>query len=59
MKGDGYRLLARNEGQRVTLCTRYGTKFTDRLPRIAEAVRGPPADQALVDGEAVVFLRDG
>ena len=59
VKGDGYRLLARNEGQRVTLCTRYGTKFTDRLPRIAEAVRGLPADQALVDGEAVVFRRDG
>jgi bifunctional non-homologous end joining protein LigD len=59
VKGDGYRLLARNEGQRVTLCTRYGTKFTDRLPRIAEAVRGLPADQALVDGEAVVFRREG
>jgi hypothetical protein len=31
----------------------------DKLTRIAEAVRGLPAERALVDGEAVVFRPDG
>ena len=53
------RLLARKEGERVTLWTRYGTDFTDRLPRIAEEVRNLPAENALIDGEAVVLRPDG
>jgi bifunctional non-homologous end joining protein LigD len=32
VKHDGFRLLARKKGQRVTLWSRHGTKFTDRLP---------------------------
>ena len=39
IKHDGYRIIARKEGSRVTLWTRYGTNFTDRLPKVAEAVR--------------------
>jgi bifunctional non-homologous end joining protein LigD len=46
-------------GERVTLWTRYGTDFTDRLPRIAEEVRNLPAENALIDGEAVVLRPDG
>jgi bifunctional non-homologous end joining protein LigD len=38
---------------------RRGTDYTDRLTRIAEAVRGLPAERVLVDGEAVVFRDDG
>jgi bifunctional non-homologous end joining protein LigD len=38
IKHDGYRVLARREGERVTLCTRHETNFTDRLPKVAEAV---------------------
>ena len=38
VKHDGYRIIARKEGGRVTLWSRYGTNFTDRLPKIAEAV---------------------
>jgi ATP-dependent DNA ligase len=34
-------------------------RHTDRLTRIAEAIRGLPAERALVDGEAVVFRPDG
>ena len=52
-------LIARKEAGRVTLWTRHGTDFTDRLPRIAEAVRSLPVDSALVDGEAVLFCPDG
>jgi bifunctional non-homologous end joining protein LigD len=59
VKHDGFRLLARKEGERVTLWTRHGTKFTDRFPRIAEAVRGLPVGHLLIDGEAVVLRPDG
>jgi bifunctional non-homologous end joining protein LigD len=59
VKHDGYRLLALKEGARVKQWTRHGTDFTDRFPRIAEAVRGLPAERVLLDGEAVVFRPDG
>ena len=59
VKHDGYRLLASKEADRVTLWTRYGTDFTDRLRGIADAVRSLPVDKALIDGEAVVFRPDG
>ena len=59
VKHDGYRLLARKEADRVHLWTRYGIDFTDRLRGIAEAVRKLPAENALIDGEAVTFLPDG
>jgi bifunctional non-homologous end joining protein LigD len=59
MKHDGYRMLASKDADRVTLRSRYGTDFTDKMPRIVEAVRALPADNALIDGEAVVFRPDG
>ena len=59
VKHDGYRIVARKQGERVSLWSRYGTDFTDRLPRIAEAVRSLPAENAMIDGEAVVFRPDG
>src|SRR5271166_4081321 len=59
VKHDGYRLIARKDPGRVVLWTRHGTDFTDRLPRIAEAVRSLPVESALIDGEAVVFRPDG
>ena len=59
MKHDGYRLLASKEADRVRLWSRYGTDFTDRLRGIADAVRALPVDNALIDGEAVVFRPDG
>ena len=59
VKHDGYRILARKQGERVTVWSRRGADFTDRLPRIAEAVRQLPVESALIDGEAVVFRPDG
>ena len=59
VKHDGYRLLASKAADRVTLWSRYGTDFTAKLPRIAEAVRSLPIDDALLDGEAVVLRLDG
>ena len=43
----------------MTLWTRHGSDFTDRLTRIAEAVRSLPAESALIDSEVVVFRPDG
>jgi bifunctional non-homologous end joining protein LigD len=43
----------------VTLWSRRGTNFTDRLPKVAEAVCSLAADSALIDGEAVTFRSDG
>jgi bifunctional non-homologous end joining protein LigD len=59
VKHDGYRLLARKEGERVTLWTRHATNFTDSFPRMAEAVRSLPVDHVLIDGEAVALRPDG
>ena len=59
VKHDGYRIIARKDGSRVTLWSRYGTNFTNRLPKVAEAVCSLAAESALIDGEAVTFRSDG
>jgi bifunctional non-homologous end joining protein LigD len=59
VKHDGYRILARKQGARVTIWTRRGTDYTNKFPRIAEAMRSLRADEALIDGEAVVLRSDG
>ena len=59
VKHDGYRIVARKQGESVSLWSRHGADFTDRLPAIAEAIGKLPADSALIDGEAVVFRPDG
>jgi bifunctional non-homologous end joining protein LigD len=59
MKHDGFRILARKQGERVEVWSRRGALFNYRFPRIAEAVGALPVDNALIDGEAVVFRSDG
>jgi bifunctional non-homologous end joining protein LigD len=59
VKHDGFRMLVRKQGERVEVWSRRGAVFNDRFPRIAEAVGALPVDDALIDGEAVVFLPDG
>jgi bifunctional non-homologous end joining protein LigD len=59
IKHDGFRILAWKRRERVLVWSRPGADFTDRFSRIAEAVRGLSADEALIDGEAVVFQDDG
>jgi bifunctional non-homologous end joining protein LigD len=59
IKHDGYRIIARKDGSRVTLWSRYGTNFTDRLPKIAEAICSLAIKSALIDGEAVALRPDG
>jgi bifunctional non-homologous end joining protein LigD len=59
MKHDGFRILAKKQGECVEVWSRRGASFNYRFPRIAEAVGALPVDNALIDGEAVVFLPDG
>ena len=59
VKHDGFRILARKQGERVQVWSRRGADFTYRFPAITEAVRGLPVDKALIDGEAVVLRKDG
>jgi bifunctional non-homologous end joining protein LigD len=59
VKHDGFRVLAWKQGERVRVWRRRHTNLTDRFTRIAEAVRGLTVDDALIDGEAVVFRADG
>jgi bifunctional non-homologous end joining protein LigD len=59
VKHDGFRILAFKQGERIQIWSRRGADFTDRFLNIADAVRGLPADDALMDGEAVVFSDDG
>jgi bifunctional non-homologous end joining protein LigD len=53
IKHDGYRLIARKQGERVRLFTRRGYDWSDRYPRIVAAVAALRASRATIDGEAV------
>jgi ATP-dependent DNA ligase len=59
VKRDGFRILARKQGEQVKIWSRRGAAFTYRFPGTAEAVRGLACDSALLDGEAVVLMDDG
>ena len=59
VKFDGFRVIALRQGERVKVWSRRGADFTDRFSRIADAMRGLPVGEALIDGEAVVFRDDG
>jgi bifunctional non-homologous end joining protein LigD len=59
IKHDGFRILARREGNRVRLFTRNGYDFTTRFPKIAAAVAALPVRSCVVDGEAIVVNREG
>jgi bifunctional non-homologous end joining protein LigD len=53
IKHDGYRLIARKRDGRVRLFTRNGFDWTERYPRICEAVARLRTGSAVIDGEAV------
>jgi bifunctional non-homologous end joining protein LigD len=53
IKHDGYRLIARRDGDRVRLFTRRGYDWSDRYPRIVQAMAALKVTSATMDGEAV------
>jgi DNA ligase D len=54
IKFDGYRTIARLEGDQVRLLTRTGLDWTDRYGLLAKAFGGLSCEQAAIDGEIVV-----
>ncbi|WP_437785810.1 DNA ligase D [Sorangium sp. So ce1097] len=59
VKFDGYRMIARLRGGRVTLLTRRGQDWTERFPAVRDDLARLPAREAVLDGEIVVVGRDG
>ncbi|MGE8391622.1 DNA ligase D [Pseudomonas sp. BIGb0427] len=59
VKFDGYRILARIEGDEVRLFTRNGHDWTARLPRQAKALARLGLHSAWLDGEMVVANEHG
>jgi bifunctional non-homologous end joining protein LigD len=58
-KFDGLRILARFDGQDVTLVSRNNKPQELRFPEIAEAIRKSLDRPAIVDGEVVCFDAEG
>jgi bifunctional non-homologous end joining protein LigD len=59
IKFDGYRMHARLERGDVRLLTRTGLDWTQKFPRMAEALKALPAAQAYLDGELCGVRPDG
>ncbi len=58
-KLDGYRLLCCIDHGAVTLLTRNGNDWTNKFPTIAAQAAALPCQQAVIDGEAVVYDEAG
>ena len=59
LKFDGYRLLARKDGEGVRLFTRNGFDWTPRLSKIAAAVQALGFSDGWLDGELVYVDDEG
>jgi bifunctional non-homologous end joining protein LigD len=59
IKHDGFRVIARREGKRITLYSRSGNDLTERFPLIVEGLARLPSRSCIIDGEAVACGDDG
>ncbi|MEP7295529.1 MAG: DNA ligase D [Burkholderiales bacterium] len=59
IKLDGYRVMARIEGDRVKLITRGGHDWAAKMPDLVEAIRELGLRSAWLDGEIVVMGTNG
>jgi len=59
LKLDGYRLLARVDGDDVRCFTRNGNDWSDRVPRLVSAVRALGLPPCWLDGELVALDDEG
>ena len=59
LKYDGYRVLARIEGDAVRCITRNGNDWTSKLPALAKSLAQLPTHSAWLDGEIVVAGKNG
>src|SRR3954464_13061802 len=58
IKFDGYRVIARKDGERVRLWARTTSDYSTAFTRIRDAVAALPVDGAVLDGEAVLMRPD-
>jgi bifunctional non-homologous end joining protein LigD len=58
IKFDGYRVIARKDGEQVRLWARTTSDYTCAFTRIRDAVAALPVDGALIDGEAILLRSD-
>src|SRR5262249_22348440 len=56
---DGFRFICRRDGERVRVFSRRGYDWTDRVPRIAEALAKLRIKSVTIDGEGVVCRPGG
>ena len=59
IKYDGWRLLARKDGNHVRLFTRGGHEWHARLPKLVRAIAALPVRRAWLDGELVYLDANG
>jgi bifunctional non-homologous end joining protein LigD len=59
IKHDGFRVIARKDGNRVRLYSRAGKDLTWRFPLIVEALARLSSRSVILDGEAVACGDDG
>ena len=59
IKHDGFRILARKDGNQVKLITRNGYDFADRYPLIVDGIASLPVETCIIDGEAIVVDQNG
>jgi bifunctional non-homologous end joining protein LigD len=59
IKHDGFRVIARKDGERVRLYSRPGNDLTWRFPLIVEALARLRSRSCIIDGEAVACGDDG
>ena len=58
IKFDGYRVIARKDGEQVRLWARTTSDYSKAFTRIRDAVAALPVDSAVIDGEAIVLRPD-
>jgi bifunctional non-homologous end joining protein LigD len=59
IKHDGFRVIARKDGERVRLYSRPGNDLTYRFPLIVEALGRLRSRSCIIDGEAMCCDEDG
>ena len=59
IKHDGFRVIARKDGDRVRLYSRPGNDMTRRFPLIVDALARLRSRSCIIDGEAVACGDDG
>jgi ATP-dependent DNA ligase len=57
-KWDGFRCLARRDGEEVTLTSKSGKPLARYFPEVVEMLRGLAAQQFLLDGELIIPVGD-